>query len=242
MSVHFVTFGSDDYRTQVERITREARHTGWFQTVKGMYTTDLDSQFLEKHSGFLKGRGYGYWIWKPQIILQTLNEIPENDILVYADSGSTLNKKGFIRFSVYLQSAKKHPSGIVSFQMPNLPEFHWTKKEVFEKLGYEHSKTPQVCATYFVVRNCENSRTLIKQWSDITQSYSLVDDTRYITQYPDFKDHRHDQSVWSILNKKYKTCIFPDDDGYPPGRQAYPIWGTRIRGDQVSSFRLDVLH
>ena len=39
-------------------------------------------------------RGSGYWIWKSQIILQTLEKMEKNDMLIYIDSGSTLNIRG----------------------------------------------------------------------------------------------------------------------------------------------------
>ena len=44
-------------------------------------------------------RGGGYWIWKLDIIKQAFSKIKENDIIVYLDSGCTLNKSGKKRFT-----------------------------------------------------------------------------------------------------------------------------------------------
>jgi hypothetical protein len=235
MPVHFVTFGSDDYAKQVERITTEARNTGWFASVQGLYTRDLDKDFLDKHSTFLHGRGYGYWIWKPQVILQSLLKLNDNEVLVYADSGCTINKKGTSRFLEYIDYAK-HPTGIVCFQMPQLPEFHWTKSEVFMELGMEQYNTPQVCATYSIIRKCQESIRIVEEWSRLTQQYTLINDSYTVQPHPGFKDHRHDQSIWSILNKNHKTYIIVGDEPFPPGNEKIPIWATRIRRNELSRY------
>ena len=38
----------------------------------------------------LQPRGGGYWVWKPWIIVDTLRQMKENDVLVYVDSGQTV--------------------------------------------------------------------------------------------------------------------------------------------------------
>src|SRR6202012_5207593 len=45
--------------------------------------------FWKKHGIFLltAKRGLGYFLWKPFLISAKLNEIAEDDILVYADAG-----------------------------------------------------------------------------------------------------------------------------------------------------------
>jgi hypothetical protein len=36
-------------------------------------------------------RGYGYWIWKSQIIKQHMDLLNDGEILLYCDAGSQLN-------------------------------------------------------------------------------------------------------------------------------------------------------
>ena len=38
-------------------------------------------------------RGFGYWCWKPYIILKSLEKIKDGDILVYADTGLPSQKR-----------------------------------------------------------------------------------------------------------------------------------------------------
>ena len=54
-------------------------------------------EFWNNHSEFILAnkRGYGYWLWKPYLIMKTLEQMNDNDILVYADCGCEIesNKK-----------------------------------------------------------------------------------------------------------------------------------------------------
>jgi hypothetical protein len=234
--VHFLTFGSYNYTKQVERIKNEALASGFFQGITAAYPADLHPGFRNANKTFLHGRGYGYWIWKPQIILQTLDRLAEGEVLVYADSGCTINRHGAKRFAEYMQMVRDHPSGIVTFQLPEHLEVQYTKREVFERLGYEHAQTPQVCATYIIVRRCIASIALLQTWSALTREHKLINDEKFLPQDPRFIDHRHDQSIWSILNKRAGTCIVGTDEGWPPGRLDYPIWGSRIRLTDDSKF------
>ena len=48
----------------------------------------IDKDYVEKYKSiFEQKRGAGYWLWKPYIILETLNQVPENDFVLYVDAG-----------------------------------------------------------------------------------------------------------------------------------------------------------
>jgi len=224
----FSTFGCEKYVRQVERITKEAMSSSFFDKIHTFSPSELSSEFISKHNNFLHGKGYGFWIWKPQIIKQLLSTINENDIIVYCDSGSTINAAGSKRFREYIDFAISHPSGVVAFSMPQHLEIQFTKRELLNQFSEDYAKTGQICATYFIVRKCKKSCELIEKWSEISQIYNLVDDSQWLSQYPAFIDHRWDQSIWSLLNKNYSTCIIPSDEGFPPHKD-FPFWGTRIR-------------
>ena len=53
----------------------------------------IASSYVSAHENvFSHKKGAGYWLWKPYIILETLEEIPENDILLYADRTGVKNE------------------------------------------------------------------------------------------------------------------------------------------------------
>lgn len=241
--MHFLTFGTPDYQKQLDRITKEAELFQCFSTIKGASLHDLDNVFMTNHSNFMKSnpRGYGFWIWKPQIVLQTLHSMSEGDILVYADSGCNMNYHGKERFMEYIDIAtNKSPTGIVCFQMPPHLEKTYTKRSVFDALkAHEYQNYFQIHATSFIIRKNHISMSLVTDWSNMSQMYPFIDEHDKGMQAPDFIDFRHDQSIWSILNRKYGSYVVNTDETFPPNQNMMPIWGSRIRKDMESPYKFD---
>ena len=83
--------GSANYHDAVDRIANEYSRTGFFDKVVKFTDSDLknDTEFWEKHGAFIEShkRGYGYWIWKPYLMKKVFEQMNENDILFYLDSG-----------------------------------------------------------------------------------------------------------------------------------------------------------
>jgi hypothetical protein len=235
--MNFITFGTNNYKKQIDRITKEASTFRCFNTITGIYPDMLEESFLEKHKSFMENnnRGYGFWIWKPQAVLQSLKNIPDGEILIYADSGCSMNRFGIDRLNEYVKKAKYiSKTGIVCFQMTNHMEEQWTKSKLFDILECEkYKKTPQIHATAFIIKKCPESLKLVQEWSNYSQIYECIDESGE-SPHP-FIDFRHDQSIWSLLNKKYNSLIIETDETSVP-QQNMPIWGTRIRGSNNTPY------
>ena len=130
-SVHFRTYGDDQYNWTKARIVQEALDTGWFASVKALGPDDLTADFKKKFEDILKlPRGGGYWIWKYDVIEQALESMNEGDFLVYLDAGSGVNKGGEKRFREYLKIVNESQYDMLCFQLP-MPEYKWTTQRVF---------------------------------------------------------------------------------------------------------------
>ena len=227
--MNFVSFGSShNYPKSLKRIKNEARAMGVFDTIMVCDETDLDPDFYEQHKDFMhtSPRGFGYWIWKPQIILQALHCSPDGKFVVYADCGSTLNPKAVKRLWEYTEYARNSPTHIMGFKL-GFYEHNWTKKKTLDLFPKHFRYTFQNHATIMVIYNSPRSRKFIKEWLDIctADNYEYINDIH--DDEPDLKDHRHDQSVYSLLSKKYNSFMIPDETYQMPFD--VPISGTRIR-------------
>jgi len=98
--IYFVTFGasSQDFHDAADRICNQAYDFNIFYKIYCFNENRLkeDDLFWGKHSEFILNnkRGYGYYIWKPYIILEILKTINNNDILLWCDCGCDLNIDG----------------------------------------------------------------------------------------------------------------------------------------------------
>ncbi len=232
---HFITFGNTKYRNSVKRICLEAAKIAVFNRVTGFGEPELFSfPEFQQHRNFVYSnpRGFGYWLWKPFLIIKYMENMNEGDILVYSDAGCTIHEKGRKRMLEYFDMVKNHPSGILGFELTH-KEKMFTKMDLIRYLkGEQHMDSNQLLSGILIFRNCENSRNLIKQWYEISCNYNLSDDSpSKEPNDPIFDGHRHDQSIFSLLRKKNGCVIIPDETWFPTPLSEwsteYPIWATR---------------
>lgn len=218
----FVTFGDTRLSEARNRIRRQAQKMGVFgDRIRICSTDDLDADFRDRlRDQLLPGtKGFGYWSWKPQVILQTMREMPEGDVLLYCDLGCHFNVKGLKRLEEYRMLAIDH--GIVAFQarpfgedaksnfrLHFLPERQWTKMDLLQHFGFADRRdvldSGQVGATMVIVHNDVATRSIIEEWRNFFYDhFELVDDSpSKIPNSKDFIENRYDQSALSLLCKK----------------------------------------
>ncbi len=114
--VHFITFGTKNFRIAKLHLITLAKESGLFQNVNGFSNSSLNSSFREKYKDILKEpRGAGYWIWKHEIINNSLEELNENDLVVYSDAGSSFNYFAKDKFYSYIDGKYSSP-GLINFK------------------------------------------------------------------------------------------------------------------------------
>lgn len=217
-----VTFASQDYRHTQPRFERQAREIDVFDEFFIWTEEDLDPGFVHDFSFLLSReiRGFGYWVWKPQVILQALEELEDGDVLVYLDSGSHINPGGRQRLLKYFEIARAHPTGILAFQMSH-PEKRWTKSALCDFFEVsEHTQileSGQVQGGAIVIVKSALGIELVQRWLNIFRTHpNLVDDSvSRGGEARDFIAHRHDQSVFSILAKKEGIALLSASEQFP---------------------------
>jgi hypothetical protein len=246
----FITFGgpTPNYHRRLDIICRQMReHFPKIKTI-GFSEQDLkaDPEFWLPHGHFMDThpRGYGHWLWKPWIIYKTMQHLSNDDILIYADAGCTINPFGARKLEEYIKSVANNEFGLLAFTLTNddmHKEYKWTKNATMQALNPpdEDRSSKQLMATTMIWKKTEHTSKFVKEWYATCSKHHLIDDTRDENEHPDFQDHRHDQSVFSLLVKKYsrleehKPLIIPDETYYWPDWHIdgidYPIWATRFR-------------
>jgi hypothetical protein len=206
-----------------------------FNTVLQMKRENIDPVFYEANREILDcKRGAGYWLWKYYFQDKILSCMGENDILMYCDSGAN-----FIRSAEPLFDAvRADRRGLLCFQTPDRPLYHlermWTKKKVFDALGVEkltdHERlriknTPQIQAGFRIMRGTQFAKDFTKMCLKFACQKDLIDDTISDNEDSQFMEHRHDQSIWSVMCKLHSvTCM---DD--------FSQWGHGWRQQQGQS-------
>ena len=224
MSKYFITFGGGtfgskgEWRAVAERLAVEVTNTRLFDEVIVYTLEDLksDKNFWSSHSEFIEKnkRGHGYWLWKPYLIRKTIRGMKDGDVLTYADAGCEIGigdeDKGHLVLPIEscIEAAKEEKIvGTIVSSHSNSYERRWTKKDLPLHLGIAdepYMKEPQRQSGLVFFFVCEETRKLVNDWYSICCDYHLIDDSPSVSKNDEqFIEHRHDQSVFSQLTKKY---------------------------------------
>ncbi|ATZ80605.1 hypothetical protein BMW23_0558 [Bodo saltans virus] len=213
MNIVFLTFGGEGeiYYHCVKRICEQAKQFDIFTKIIGYTDFDLknDEIFWKKNKDFIENnsRGYGFWIWKPYIILKTLNMMNENDLLLYLDCGCELNIKAK---NVFFEYIKLLETNDIIGTHASSTDITYTKSDLVHHLNMDNDNDLlnklHMQAGIVFMKKTPNIMKLYTDFYDIaiSNNYHYIDDSPSIIKNNDsFIEHRHDQSIFNLLVKKY---------------------------------------
>jgi hypothetical protein len=224
-----VTFADSNFKNPRERITQQAKGLNFFTNIYSFDEGDLDKNFFNRHKNFIESnkRGYGYWIWKPQVVKQVLAQVPDGSIIIYADAGCAFSDESELNDLI----SKIDDKGFLGFQFKDDNDYHnetkFNKKDCIDRVFPNMSgDTPQIIATTFIIKKNKFTCSFIDTWLKYCEEYHLVDDSESVLKNADsFVEHRHDQSIFSLLCKIHGLKTLPNTVDYNSG----PIKKTGIR-------------
>lgn len=212
----FISFANSEYSKTIERLQKQLSdcENTPFTEYHFFSEKDLDKEFLKKLKPWLYRRGYGYWRWKSYLVEKTFNTLADGDILVYADAGCDFNSNAINRLQEYFQIVQKSTSGILAFSDKQI-EYQYCKSDTaafFNILqNSDIMNTNQMWAGFFILQKKDTSNLFVQTWKDIciTQPQLITDKVSKIPNHKNFIEHRHDQTIFSILAKQMNAVILP---------------------------------
>jgi len=172
---------------------------------------DLDKNFRKEHQQILAcTKGYGYGIWKPYIILKTMEELKESDFCFYLDSNCVFTSDPAILFDLCTES-----DGILLFSNKVRLLSTWTKMDCFVQMGLtgrKYANAPLLKSAFQLYRKNKRSMQFVREYMDYCSDYQLISDAPNLLgeNCPGFREHRHDKSILSLLAAKHSLPIYRD--------------------------------
>jgi len=213
------TYGTIDYEKSLQLLEKTAYEIGKVDKVF-IYNRDwlVTTKFYQKNKYILdQHRGSGFFCWKPYIILKTFDLIENGDCVLYMDAGVSV----IDNLDPLFEIISCHPNdGKLIFRVPWVGITHiakmWVKRDCFVLTGSDESKfwnAPMTNGAISLwIKNDENIK-LLKEWQQYLRDPRIVTDDPNMCGRPnfyEFRDHRHDQSVLTILCTKYNFELFRD--------------------------------
>ena len=172
----------------------------------------LPEEFKEKNKELLSvPRGGGYWIWKPYVVRQSMDEISDGDYIFYCDSGCALVRP----IKELIDNMETEKTDVMCFCI-NKPEVRWAKRDALILMDCDRPEflwSAQICATFFILKKNPRTVALMDEYVKLVQDPRIVSDNENVMgkpNYDDFKENRHDQTVWSLLCKRNGIKPFRD--------------------------------
>jgi hypothetical protein len=159
---------------------------------------DIEFEFYQKNAKILnKERGAGYWLWKPYIILDAMKRLPENSLILYLDADVQIKND----IAPLIELSKKNDRILFYNFHKNLP---YIKKDTYILMGLDQEKYKNythLSASYLLIRNTEKNKLFVEKWLKYASDERILTDTPSTldNEYSDFKDHRHEQAILSLL-------------------------------------------
>ena len=193
-----LTFASAEYAQSAEVLRHSALRVG--RADKVVIRTPEDPDVVAKLTGLgisPKERGCGFWAWKPFIIWQELLNVPDDGVLLYLDAATVVT--GDLKEALLGDGDDSWDVRLFRLGEAVAKDYRnalWTKPSALRSLR----ATPEEAGAYQVnaaVQAYRQRPTKVAEafvgtyWGQCTPEV-LCDD-------PSFPDHRHDQSVLSVL-------------------------------------------
>jgi hypothetical protein len=205
MKKHLIVFGTSNYQNAINSLIKSSKN--FFDEHHIFSPQDIDQEFFNKNKDILtQGRGAGYWLWKPYFIQKVLLSINEGDVVFYIDAGNV-----FRYDPTFLYEKFNLNNGIILFDnrdgmrsSESAQNFISCKKDSFVLMDCDEDRYingKHLNASYQIYQKNDNSLNFIKEYLHYCQDIRIVTDTpnEYGQNYPGYYDHRHDQSVLSLL-------------------------------------------
>lgn len=144
------------------------------------------------------------WMFKPAAIAAALSTMSDGDLLMWMDSNDILVGDPSALFSYvnsYWPGIYCHEHGHTDF-----PNKEWTHRDMFVRMKCDEEKywnARQVQVDFMVFRKCPFVTAFVSEWLSYASDYSTMIGEGKYENLPEFKDHRHEQSIFTLLKVKY---------------------------------------
>lgn len=204
----FLSYATGSFVKKGGSLCKSALDVGFDQAI---LSTDDDIRHTpfwnDNQEILMQSRGAGYWLWKPFIILQQLKKMNKEDVLVYCDAGRSkyyefdtlpvnlLHKTRLLKNGFLLGPALYQHGSLLK----------WVKRDCLLLMNSDtpslHDK-PIIQATWSFWTPTAEAFDFLEKWLSYScdpRCLTDLENTLGFPNYPQFIDHRHDQSILTLL-------------------------------------------
>lgn len=219
-----INYADAPWKSSQHLSTKKAHQFGNFDRVIEYGPESLDSELIQNNPGafVLNNKRAGkFGIWRPYIVMNTIEDSNDGDLIVYLDSGAY-----FVKSVDYMLSFMKDKEMDILLFNDKHSEEQYTKQDIFEYFHVVDSSIRQSSQRWsgcFAFIVSPETRKFFAQWLVVVKNapYLFTDQPNQLGEpnSEEFIDTRHNQSVLSVQSKVagYAAYRDPSQWGYDRG-------------------------
>ena len=222
MKIHLVTFSNkswyddtDYYGLSLKRLTESALKYGVdevhsYNEENLPVSEDILNYMLENRRS-----GFGFYSWKPVVILDTLQKIPDGDVVLYHDVGRPDYKYEIKKDVNPLINTVINEYNGVGVVFGLWMHKTWCKRHCFQAMGCDNEdywNLHQLTANWNIWQKSTIPLEIVNLWKNLCLTPCVVDTNSFADkniELEGFDQHRWDQAILTNLIKKYNIEPLP---------------------------------
>ena len=228
-----ITFSGDRYHNTTARIVEDAPKYGADKVLvyDDYWVTRCRPDFIAQNKwawDHPKTRGFGWFIWKPFIILDALERASNGDIVMFIDADTY----PIANFSMLYDICAKQ-GGVMLFSSIGHPQLRWCKRDCFIVMGQDRpeytSPTVQAGVARFMLfqKGPWRPKQFLMEWLAYCCNplANTFDPSVLAPEYAMMHEHRCEQAILTNLAHKYHYKLWREACGYgnnfPDDKEVY---------------------
>jgi len=208
----FLVYDDNNHNEYLDKLLASVEDYGKKFKIIRFNKNDINKEFIKKNKSILGFyRGGGYWLWKPYIINKLLKKIKDDDLIFYLDSKYYFLEDFTNLYLDYMKNNdllvwKNKPNESINFMK------NWCKMDVINKYNmYDkifNENVEDCWAGALIIKKNQNSIKYMEEWLEMCTNFDDITDSPSKSKNCDlFIEHRHDQSLLSIIIYKYNLQL-----------------------------------
>jgi hypothetical protein len=207
--------GSIDFKRAANRLGEQAKSLGIFSKVAVLDSNslcDISSRYKADLIKILSLTDYPLYFRaiKPWAILSFMEDLNNPyDVIFYIDAGCEIPNNLVTRYRIKRLIIKTQETGAIA-ERTGYKETAYSRNNLIEFFGSSDwaNTIGQIQSTWSMFKNSELNKRFLKEWIELSDpKYKFWQDPsgpELDSQSPDFIENRWDQSIFSLLYKKYE--------------------------------------
>ena len=208
-----INYATKSHVKTQKKNTESGMSVGNFDRVIEYSPLDLDEDFRQRNHDLLsRAKLAGFGVWKPYVILKTLNreDIADGDFIFYSDSDVAF----LTSIDQTVEYTKKSGQFLWATIWGNEKCRKWAKRDMFILTDCDSEKyynANSVSTTFFGIIKCKESIDFFREFLRYAEDPRiLTDDKNELGEnLPEFRGYLHDQSLFSLLTMKHGVKTRP---------------------------------